>query len=196
MIGTIRQITPPESLPVTIEQLADHARADCHAESAYLEVLIQAARDYVEMFTRRQLINATWRLTLDEFPSTRDPIRLPRPPLVSVSSIKYIDTDGVEQTIDAADYIVDADSEPPRITPKHDGRWPTSRTRIAAVKVEYVSGYGTSHEDIPASLRNALLMLAGHWYVNRESVVIGTIATNVPQSAEALMWGDRVMEAV
>ncbi|NWN92292.1 phage gp6-like head-tail connector protein [Marinobacter adhaerens] len=36
-------------------------------------------------------------------------------------------------------------------------------------------------------ITTAMLLLIGHWYANRESVVIGTTASEVPMAVEALL---------
>lgn len=36
-------------------------------------------------------------------------------------------------------------------------------------------------------ITTAILLLIGHWYANRESVVIGTIVSEVPMAVEALL---------
>lgn len=42
-----------------------------------------------------------------------------------------------------------------------------------------------------ASFKAALLLLIGHSYANREAVVTGTIATNLPMAVESLLWSSR-----
>ena len=37
-------------------------------------------------------------------------------------------------------------------------------------------------------VEQAVLLLVGHWYANREAVVIGTISTAVPLAVERLLW--------
>ncbi|WP_312378837.1 head-tail connector protein [Pseudomonas oryzihabitans] len=37
-------------------------------------------------------------------------------------------------------------------------------------------------------VEQAILLLVGHWYANREAVVIGTIASDVPLAVERLLW--------
>ena len=37
-------------------------------------------------------------------------------------------------------------------------------------------------------VKQAILLLVGHWYANRESVVVGTISAEVPMGVPALLW--------
>ncbi|RRW54815.1 phage gp6-like head-tail connector protein [Pseudomonas fulva] len=46
-------------------------------------------------------------------------------------------------------------------------------------------------EDFPASFKAALLLLIGHSYANREAIVTGTIAVELPLAVESLLWSSR-----
>lgn len=46
-------------------------------------------------------------------------------------------------------------------------------------------------EDFPASFKAALLLLVGHSYANREAIVTGTIAAELPLAVESLLWSSR-----
>lgn len=37
-------------------------------------------------------------------------------------------------------------------------------------------------------VEQAVLLLVGHWYANREAVVIGTISSAVPLAVDRLLW--------
>lgn len=37
-------------------------------------------------------------------------------------------------------------------------------------------------------VEQAILLLVGHWYANREEVVVGVSATQVPMGVQALLW--------
>ena len=45
--------------------------------------------------------------------------------------------------------------------------------------------------DFPASFKAALLLLIGHSYANREAIVTGTIATELPMAVDSLLWASR-----
>jgi hypothetical protein len=182
--------------PVTTQEVGDWLRVDSDQEDDTLSLLITTARQSLELWTRRAIVPTTFRLGLDRFPwgrasarcesdwmvgdgrgsdysdrtlLHRREIRLPRPPLVAVSSITYVDTAGATQTLDASAYQVDAADEPARIVPAYATFWPTARHQPNAVQVTYTAGYATPAA-VPATIRTAMRLLIGGWYENRESV--------------------------
>jgi uncharacterized phiE125 gp8 family phage protein len=172
---------------VTVSELKTHCRIDVSDEDTYLEAIILAARQYAENYTWRAFMTQTWRATYDCFPCV---IEVPRPPLQSVTSITYVDDAGDTQTLSASLYQVDTKSQPGRIIPAYGESWPTIRSdTLNAVTVNFVAGYGDDPEDVPAGLRHAVKFLAGHFYENRENVLIGNgLTVNVlPMAVESLL---------
>ena len=167
-------VTAATTEPVTIQDLKEQLRIDENTEDSYLGGLLKTATRAVEKMSDRQLINATWRLSLDEFPCWD--IRVPKPPLSSVSSITYVNSTGGSSTVASTDYAVDTYNEPGRITPAYNATWPTGRLQNNAVTVTYVAGYGASQNAVPDTYRHAIKMLAAHWHEHRESVLVGSIS--------------------
>lgn len=118
-----------------------------------LNMLIQAARQHAETYLKRALITQTVDLHLDCFPCWQ--IKLP--PLQSVTSITYFDTNGVEQTLAADQYLVDTTTQPARITPAFGLVWPVTQYRNNAVKIRFVAGYGAASA-VPACVKNWMLV--------------------------------------
>jgi uncharacterized phiE125 gp8 family phage protein len=180
--------------PITADEVGDFLRLDdFDAQSDLLDSLIAAAVEYFANETRQQLTQATLRMTSDAFPCCNT-IRLPRGPLQSVTSIKYLDREGAQQTLAAGTYTVDADARPGRIVLNDGESWPDTLDQANAVEVTYVAGYATTN--LPTALRIGIMLLVGHWYVNREAVVTGTIATQLPLSVESIINQHAYPEAV
>lgn len=182
------ETTAPSSEPLTLAEAKLHLRVDSDIadDDALISGLITAARQQAEVYTRRQLVSATWTHYLDWLPGE---IRLERPPLTAVTWIKYIDTDGVQQTLDPSLYQVDSYGEPARIRRAYGAIWPSTRSQMNAVEVKFVCGYST----VPESVKRAMLLIVGNLYENREATIAGTIITKVPLAAEWLLdsvsWG-------
>lgn len=179
--------TDPTCEPVSTTEAKEFLRYDSDAANATIDQLVKAARRLVEQWEWRALITQTITLKLDAFPSDPDDvIHLPRPPLQSVTSIKYVDSDGVTQTIDSANYDVDTTSEPGRVKPSYGNVWPTPRVQNNAVEVIYVAGYGDDGKSVPEDTRLAIRMLVAHFWRNREAVSEYNLK-EVPLGMEALL---------
>jgi uncharacterized phiE125 gp8 family phage protein len=187
--GSYTLVTAPTTEPVTLDELKAQVRAEGSDEDAYLTSLIAAARQLVEVQTRRALITQTWRLTLDYFPGGT--IDLTKVPVQSITSVVYDDTAGTAQTLSASDYVLDADAEPARLYPAYSLIWPTTRAMPKSVRVTFVAGYGAASA-VPQWAKHAILLTAAHWWMNREPVSELPLR-EVPLSARALLgcgqWG-------
>lgn len=190
-------VTPPAEEPVTLTEAKNHLRVDLTDDDSLISALIVAAREHAEAITRRAFITQTLKLSLDAFPANNGPIYVPMPPLQSVNSLKYFDTDGVEQTLnEGTDYLVDNESEPGRITPAPDTGWPATQNRPNAVSVEFVAGFGDASK-VPQGIKQAILLMVGHWYENREAVTMqGNNAGELPMAVDSLLMMHRIWRFV
>lgn len=195
--------TPATTGAVSLKDAKAHLRVDTDDEDATILALVDAATRHYQTVTRRQLVNATFKLTIDEWPTaswTEDPyayaIRIPRAPLSSVSSVKYIDTNGTQQTLSASVYESDMAVEPGVVRLKYGQGWPSTRSQKDAIEVNFVAGYGTSDASVPDDHRAAIKLLVAHWYENREASISGTIIAEVPLAFKALVMSTRILEAV
>lgn len=159
--------TQPAVEPVTLNEARAHLRVDVNDEDAIITSLIVAAREYCENYQSRSYITQTITVKLDAF-GAANVIELPRPPLQSVSSIKYIDVNGIEQTLGTGIYDVDTVSEPGRVILSHGQSWPTDvRGDINGIEVVCVCGYGDA-SSVPQRIKEAIKLIVGHFYENRE----------------------------
>lgn len=158
-------------------------------EDTYLNTLITAARQHVEEITWRALINQTWDLKLSSF---SNPIKIPRPPLQSVTHLKYYDTSSVQQTLATTVYELDTASEPGFVRLKYNQTWPTCRGHDDDIEIRFVAGYGSAAANVPRAIRHAIQLWAAQLYEHREPVITGTIATRLPDCVHALLEPYRV----
>ena len=189
----VKITTEPVAEPIDLAEAKLHCRVDADDEDALFARLIYMARVQCEQVARRSFITRTYTAMLDYWPyMTR--FELPYPPLVSVTHIKYYDEDGVEATFNAANYVVDAHSEPGRIALKSSSSWPSVTLReINGVEIRWVAGYGNNLDDVPDTYRAAMLLLIAHLYEHRESVVVeqGVSLAELPMAFYDLLMTDR-----
>jgi len=181
--------TAPSAEPILKAAAKTHMRITVTDHDDYIDALIIAARKTTEHLTGRALITQTIELRLDRFPTT---IYLPRGPVQSVTSIKYYDTAGDEQTLDAAEYQTELYSDPPRIEPEYGYSWPSTQDRMAAVTVKYIAGYGDAGTDVPDDLIHALKLLVAHWFESSEPVISGSIPRDVEMTYNFLIKNYKV----
>jgi len=177
--------TPPVFEPITLLDLKAHTIVSHDEDDDYLFSLIESAREQVETDTGRALVEQTWVLQGDCFP---DEIIVPKPPLVSVTHIKYFDTDGAPQTlVENTDFQVITTNYNARIKPMPGTSWPSVQANdYNAVELEFVCGYLTDDQSggfagyLPHRARSAMLIWAAHLYENREHMLIGVNSSELP----------------
>lgn len=178
-------VTGPASEPVSLADAKDHLRVTGNSEDTILGTLITSARQWAENRTKRALINQTWRCKLDAFPAMDEPIDLRWPPLVSVTSIAYVDSNGDTQTWSSSYYTVHTDRTPGQVSLAYDADWPVTRDQRDAVTITYVAGYGSAASNVPAAIIAAIKLQIGDLYANREAVIADNLIEN--RTAAALL---------
>lgn len=197
-------VTAPAVEPITLQDARAHIRVVNDDEDSLIEQIIIAAREIAEVRTARVFIQQEWAETFAAFPGfpirpsgstwnhkatrqAREGFALTRSPVIAISSLKYIDVDGVEQTINTSDYRLVKDEPTGRVVLAYGKNWPTARDEDGAVRIKYTAGYGTTPEDVPSVFRHAIRLIVGHYYENREPFVTGTIVSEIPMTARALL---------
>jgi len=163
-------ITAPTYEPISAADVAEYIRVDDLAEDQLLlDGMITAARQYLEQYLSRPIATQTLEEALTGW---ADPIVLDSS-LQSVTSIKYLDLNGVEQTLASNQYLVDTYSEPAQITPAYNVEYPELYAVPNNVKIRYVAGYTSGGSPdlnpMPKPLRFAMMLIIGDLYANREA---------------------------
>lgn len=186
----VRVSVAPTQEPLSLAEARAHLRVDSYDDDGIIAGLILAAREYCEQITGRVLCTQTLVLTMDGFPRCQ-PILLPRGPIQSITTVKYINASGVQTTWSGSEWQADLYSNPPRIEPAYGLSWPDARLVYGAVEVTFVAGYG-GPELVPQSFLQAMRLLLGHWYENREAVTIGSITSELDFTVKALLAPHRL----
>jgi uncharacterized phiE125 gp8 family phage protein len=176
-------VTGPAQEPLTIAEakIAARALSDVSDEDGLFAEWIATSREYVENFTRRALLTQTWALKLDGFGTSAymscGVMTLPKPPLISITSIVYLDGAGATQTWASSNYRVDTETGPDvgraRITPAYGVSWPQTYPVTNAVTVTFVAGYGTAPESLPSTMLSNMRSRVAYYYQHREPVAVG-----------------------
>lgn len=159
-------VTAPATEPVTAADAKLSARIYTDVEDTLVDTWISAGRIAAEDYQHRAYITQTIELSYDHWPELV--LELPRPPAITVNSVKYYDEDNVEYTLAASTYFVDVDSTPSRIALNSRESWPSVTLRpIKGLVINYDAGYGAAGSDVPETIRNAIYLYCGYCYENR-----------------------------
>jgi len=191
----VKTITAPTDEPIDSTEVKKHIAIDSSETTFDTQIndYIKAATAYIETATGRQICTATYDLIVDRFPAGRVAINIPKGQLQSITHIKYIDGDGVQTTLSSSKYKVSDSREPGIIQPAFNEVWPVSRREIDAVEIRFVCGYGDS-DATPEGIKQAALLLVGHYFEHREAVAFNAAPAVVPLALQSILAAYKIGE--
>ena len=177
MYHTYKVTVAPASEPITLTEAKAQLRveADETADDTWITTALTIVREQVEALTNRSLMPQTLELAISNF---QDVIQLPKPPYTSLTSITYYDEDNVSQTLSSALYLVNDFVEPAEVTKESAQSYPAVYDRPDAIRLTFVTGYANAAA-VPASIKQAMLMLLTDLYDNRSSTTSQFNSTTV-----------------
>lgn len=169
-------VTAPTADVVALADVKRHLRVEHDEDDGLITLYLDAAVAMIDPaaggWLGRALRPQTWELRLDAFPCGG--IVLPHPPLIAMTSFKYDDADGVEQTLAAGTgyrVIGSGGTDPVTLLPPWSGSWPSARATPESVRVRFQCGHAVADPDpLPAAVRAWLLLVTGTLYAQRESI--------------------------
>ncbi len=205
---------------ISLAEAKRHIRAfaDITTEDDDILEMITEAREWVEDYTGRALVDQTWRMTVDftgsflmspRYPFVADRVigfrpdemlllqrgnqlSLRRSPVIALTRVATISSTGVETELDVDDYVISGAGT----------RWP--RISLATwsgdpMIFEYRAGFANmevSPQDnpqvvVPKLLKRAMKLIIGHCYEHREPIIVGTISSVLQVTIENLLAGQR-----
>ena len=183
-------VTAPARQPVTLAEAKIQCRVDIDDDNELISDYINAATIRCQHAARRTFISTTYDGYFDSWPCR--PIEFPFTPLQSVTGVYYTDEAEAEITWASSNYLVDLITEPGRLKYKSTAVIPSTILReVNGVRVRFVAGYGDNVTDVPEIYRQAIKMLVGHYYENREAVNVGGNVTELPLAVADLLGIDR-----
>lgn len=172
------------SEPVTLAQAKAHLRVVVADDDDYITSLIVAARQMVEGRTHLALVQRDDAQSYDSFSQYLSPLAAP---LQSVVSIEYVAQDGTTATVDEATYRVNKNVNPARVSLASGKNWPSAASEDGAVTVTWRVGYADP-DDVPAPLKQWMLLAIGTMYENREQIAAGVQLSSIPDDFMGLLW--------
>ena len=173
----LKPITAPAAEPVSTAEAKLHARVDHSTDDTLIDMLIAASRQEAEHITGRALINQTWEQVLPAFADAMD---LDLAPVASITSVKYLDSAGVEQTLANTVYDLIEEALPPRVVLKTGQSWPAAYAADDAVRIRFAAGYGADGTFVPQPLRAWIMIRVASLYAQREAFAAGISIAEIP----------------
>lgn len=162
---SLEVVTPAATAPITVAEYKAAARVTASSEDTLIATYIEAATKVFQDATNLQLIDAEFRLTLDDFSGY--PISLRKSRVKSIESVKYYDLNNVQQTLSPDIYEL-RDSKLGIFAPQVNKDFPSVHEKMRAVEINFIAGFGDA-DDIPKDIRSILFLLTSQFYEDREA---------------------------
>lgn len=185
----LRKLTDTPSEQFLLETALSHLRVTNGAEIPLVLQYLSAAREVVERLTGRALLTQTYELAQDKW---TDSLILDRSPVSSVSSILYLNEDGVSMTVSPSDYVlVRPEDASAFVVFRSTFMRPSLYETPLAVTVNFTAG-NANWSLVPYSQRQAILFLAAHLYELRTPINVGNIVNDIPMTLSNLITLNRI----
>ena len=181
---TYQVITPASTYPVSLTEAKSHLKVDTTADDTYITSIIKAATQLSEEYTNRFFIDTEIEQYASSFVELKT---LFKSKVSAITNVKYYDNNNTLQVLSATVYNTQLNYEPSQIQLAENQSFPSITKRNDAVRAKYTVGYGSSASDVPEIIKQAILMTIGNFFQNRNSVVIGRIATELPMNVKWLL---------
>ncbi len=184
MLIPIRTVAPA-TYPVTAAEVKAQLQIDSGDTTwdTLIDNLIAAATSYLDGYSGilgRCIISQTWEARFGCFESE---FELPFPD-VSAVVVKYYDASDTLQTYSSSYYQLVQEACGSVVSVYLTSTWPAvTLNREDKVVITMTVGYSS----VPAAIKQAILLMVGHWFANRETVNVGNIVSELPFGATALL---------
>lgn len=182
----------PTVEPVALADAKAHLRIDGTAEDTLIASLVVTSRLHVEAAMGFALITQSWSCFLDTWPPG-PAVKLPMRPVQSIAAVRLYDENAVVTTLAPETYFLDGAGAPARLVRQGALVWPQPGRVANGIEVAFTAGYGDAAADVPAPIRQAILLLVAHWYDNRSPLEIGALAKPAPDMVSELLAPYRTM---
>lgn len=211
---TYKVTEAPSVLAVSLATFKSHIKKTTSDEDALLTIYLNAAIDYCEKFTRRDLITRTYITFRDFFPGISEGyyrfggvpslgsistgggnigFEIRRSPLQSVESIKYLKVT-VLTTVATTVFYNTVEEDYSEILTNDASSWPEDADRqLQAVQIEFKSGFGDAESDVPPWATEGILLHATQMSQDRgDCSCEGGVKKSLPSIANTIYLQNRI----
>jgi len=191
-------ISKPSFNPISLDEVKDRLRITNSQEDDQILSMITSATQWAEHDLNWRICTQTWDYYLDGWPTEYSKglnyIRMPYPPLQSVTHIKYYNESNVlTALVEDTDYRIDSVSYPARI--EGITSWPTYYDRFNPIVIRFICGF-SSTDLIPEDIKDAIYLRVADLYEYRQDSLVGVQVTKNTESAYSILMRYRLYNAV
>jgi len=185
-------ILPPTASVMTVAEAKARLAIETTEDDSLIQVMINSAEDFCQQYTGRYFLEQTAEYSLDELQIDLKYLEIPSHSATNILLVEYINESNIEVTLPLSGFYIDYQGMPLRVAPVD--LWPTIRKKgFNNMTFTVVEGFGPTSASVPDAIINAVALLVGHQYKNRESVVVGTIAATLPMGVTSFLDKYRVV---
>lgn len=167
---------------ITLDEAKAHLEIDHTDRDAMITGLCAAASEMIdgpEAMAGKAIAAQTWVYKTEKSFTELD---LPIFPVQAISSVAYLDDADAEQSLSVNDFIFYSTNDWTRIDTVSGFSWPALSDRKDAIQITLSAGMS----EVPQGLKQAALLMVGHWYANREAASELNM-NDVPYAATSLI---------
>tara|TARA_R110000744_G_scaffold72211_3_gene145158 strand:+ start:424 stop:1014 length:591 start_codon:yes stop_codon:yes gene_type:complete len=181
--------TPSSILVVSLIEAKLHCKIDVSTDDALITNLISAATHLSEEYTNRFFINTDVVMYCSEWKDLDWLFKSNVSFDIASDTLEYLapNDNNIYTIWNVSNYNVITEYQPSQVIISENISFPSVQKRTDAIKISYKAGYGAAASDVPEEIKQAILLTIGNWYANRESVVVGRIATELPLNVKWLL---------
>ena len=195
MDSSYKILVPPAALPLNLALVKEHLRLDPTdvSQDSYLTLLIETARDFAQLYTKRTMINTTYRTYRNCF---SDKIELRRSIFQSLEQFQYSVSD-VFIDVDSSLYYLTNEKDYSKILLADTKSYPTDiDDKAQSVLIDFVAGFGASEASIPSDLKIAMLNHIATMYENRGDCDLASVGNNLPATSRGIYDQWRILDLI
>ena len=183
-------VSGPAVEPIELGQAKARLRVTSTSEDLLIASLITAARVHLELALSSAFITQSWSWFLDDWPK-RVRLELPMGPVRAITAVRVLTAGDVVATLPPNSVLLTGGAVPPYLSLKDRRPWTKGAPQPAyaanGIEIEFVAGFGDAPADVPAPIRQALLLLVAHWYEQRGPIEVGHSGADLPAMVAALV---------
>jgi uncharacterized phiE125 gp8 family phage protein len=176
-------LSAPAVEPVTLADVKAHLRIGDAVEDAYLTGLIRVARDHLERATGLLPITQSWRLALDGV-APDGVIQILKGPVQRIDAIRAYDAQGKPQALPLTGLAFERDCVPARLSTPVGA---LAGLGVNGVEVDFTAGFGATGNEVPDSIRRALLLHVAQMFEYRGAVTLADQPAVLPDGYDRLL---------